>query len=369
MNKIPGPQTGYTDILDRATIEKLEDNKEKYYPLRPSSAGYCGRRLGYSMIEYLGIEDISSNVKPPSLDRLLNLGHSVEYSAIQNFKNIKEVQIKYKQQVVTVFTLEDGRLIEGSCDGVFWSDDHKGIFDIKSVKDGWSNAYSSRWQETLAKYKGMASLQEISPSAWYAESLSDFIMELGSDFLVDNLFQLNLYACSNFFLERGVDHAVIYKYNKNTSDHYEIRFKPDKAVADYVKSKFDLVNTKARENKVDEIPKDYNLGSLQCSFCPYATKCWGDTVNPTKEYFKTLPYRKWPKDSNRLASYKEIEAAFVEYKNADKEAEKRSRFEETLLTLMEKEDIMKLKLDDGSVWERKLLKSPRPHYELRRSKL
>ena len=45
---ILGPDVGYTDLLDHEMVERAKKNEKenKYFPLRPSAAGYCTRQIG-----------------------------------------------------------------------------------------------------------------------------------------------------------------------------------------------------------------------------------------------------------------------------------------------------------------------------------
>jgi len=224
MTTIPGPATGYTDLLDAATTAKLTKDREDQksgekkgsFPLRPSSAGYCSRRLGYDLMSFRGKAQYEKEVFKPATHRLLNLGNSIEDHVLKQFYLFDDIRINYRQHMVSLFKLKpiDGKeqeIIEGSIDGTFWSQEHKAVFDIKSQKDGFHIAYKSRWDHTLAKYEECQFIDKIGESAYYVNDLEAYIDLLGGDWLVDNLVQLNSYACSQFFVDRGVDHAVIFK--------------------------------------------------------------------------------------------------------------------------------------------------------------
>lgn len=373
--KIPGPEVGYTDLIDFAIEETMASGKASTFPLRPSAAGYCSRRLGYDLMEFKGLAKYEKEKMEPNVYRLLNLGHSVEYSAIKNVELLKFLQIKYKQQAVTLFRLdmiEQGKeepLIEGYVDLVLWSDDFKCVMDVKSAKDGWSNGYSTRWDETLAKLGSTRGVVSLSPTAFYVDNLEKFIEEYNDPFLADNLIQLNMYCCSDFFRERGVDHGVILKYNKNDSRQYEIRFKPSLELFEKIKHKFNLVNRLVNEHKVEDIPRDAVLGSSRCAFCPYQKVCW-EGEDARKAWYKTMPPKQWPKDTNRLGALGIVfEDLFSQYRAVNNVEKDKANIEERILKVMAEHKINKIKLDNGEVYELKWLKSPRPHFELRRSKV
>jgi hypothetical protein len=370
--KILGPPIGYTDLLDLGTIEKIkEEAANKGFPLRPSSAGSCGRKLAYELTEHLGKAKYEQPLMEPNTHRLLNLGHSVEYSALRNFEALAGFKQRYKQQVVSLFKLPKAgelpeRLVEGSMDVVLWSEEHKCVLDVKSTKDGWSVAYKSRWDDTLAKYSRMRSLVKLSDTAFYADDLQAFINELDGDFVADNMLQLNLYACSDFLVERGITHAVIYKYNKNTSQHYEIRFRPSMKVLEATKDKFNRVYRAIGTGAGPEaVKQDASLGSMRCAFCPYSKQCWSE--DSLKAWFKGMPKKDWPKDASYIS--KEMPKLFDMFEQAASADSIRAKYERDILTVLVEKGITKVRLSNGNIYECKHYKSPQPHFALKRSKL
>lgn len=374
-SNIPGPPVGYTDLLDYEIGEKLkreqEDQSKKYFPLRPSSAGFCSRRLAYEMMEYLGFASYNREILQPNVHRLFELGNSVEYSVLKQFDLVKLINIRYKQQLLTCGILDPvnnetkGQIIEGSCDACFISEKYKCIMDVKSAKDGFSKIFPTRWDETLDKYKELNSVKVISDTAFYIEKIENFIEEYNDSFLNNNILQLNLYACSNFMKERGIDHAVIYKYNKNDSRHYELRFKPSQILADKVISKFNLVNKAVYNKKPEEAPRDYTLGSMTCAFCPFSKECW-EGEDAKKKWFKTFPPKKWPDKVSKFSI--ELVDLFNEFESLEKTDKLKNEIEEKIIKLMQDYKTSKIELENGHVYEVKLLKSPKPHSELRRVK-
>jgi hypothetical protein len=82
-NNIPGPQAGLNEIIDAFTMQIIEEKakKNKFNPLRPSSAGKCEKELGYELMEYKGLATYDKELLPPAVNRLLNLGHQIERHA------------------------------------------------------------------------------------------------------------------------------------------------------------------------------------------------------------------------------------------------------------------------------------------------
>lgn len=368
-----GPEVGYTDLLDLAIHEKLEkESKEAgYNPIRPSGAGYCARRLGYALDEFRGNSSYPKEIRSPATYRLLELGNAVEFSALKNFQILKVFSLKYKQQALLFEPVARGiegmerELLVGTCDFVLWSAKYKAIGDVKSRKDAFSAAYKTRWDEELDKFAHMASLQQLSETAFYADNLEELIEELGDDLLVDNLYQLNLYATSDFMAKIGVDHAFIYRYNKNDSRHLEIRFRPSQRAKEYVEAKFNNISVNVDKGQVEAIEKEYLLGGIHCAFCPYSKQCWGND-DALREYFNTFPKKDWPKD---VPEGDKIAKAFEVYEKTLHMADLTETFEQEILTEMTARELRKIRLPNGHVYETKYLKSPQPHVELRRSKV
>lgn len=379
--KIPGPPVGYVDLLDHEII--VEQNREKevyakdnttaYNPLRPSSAGKCARRLAYEFMEYKGKAVYQTELKDPHVYRLLRLGYSIEWNVLRLFELVKYLNVDMKQQKVICFELDKLKnqeiqdLIIGSVDACFLNREWKTIMDVKSVKDGFARAYRTKWDETLDKFKNMESLVQLSGNAYYADDPIKFLDELGEDWLFDNICQLNSYACSPFMKAIGIDNGVIYKYNKNDSRHYELRFKPSKKLADYVKGKFNEVNKAVSNGTPEKVAKEFALGSQHCAFCPYSGQCWGEDTK--KPYFQTFPKKKWPTDSYKLKAKEEIETLFGAFEKAKKEEQKLKEIEKKIITLLTNEEVEKLKLSNGNIYLVKELKSPKRRFELRRDKL
>jgi len=378
---ILGPPVGYTDLLDHEIREKLKREEEakaegrhKFFPLRPSAAGYCARRLAYDLMSYRGHAHFPQEPKEPHVYRLLELGHSVEYSVLRNFELLKIVQPRYKQQVLTFFKLErldpdsERELIEGSCDVVLVSKDYKCVMDVKSQKDGFSAFYATRWDETLAKFDQMKTLTKVSDTCWYADNLEAFLNESGDAFLSDNLYQLNLYACSEFLQARGVDHAAIYKYNKNDSRHYELRFRPSPALAKRVQEKFNLISKCVDAKKPEDVPREAMLGSMRCAFCPFSQECWGGE-DARRAWLTNLPPKQWPKDTHKLGQTgQRLEELITTWEALASEEKRKEKVEAAITEILVTHKLPKIRTAAGRVYEAKYLKTGGAHYELRRSK-
>lgn len=374
--RIRGPQVGFTDLLDAALMKKQREDREKIktgekkrFPLRPSSAGACSRQLALQLMEYRGLAFYEDTpLMEPKVLRLLELGHSVEWRVLQSFRLLK-IEQRYKQQIVELFNINSKthqkQVIEGSCDVVFWTPKYKGVGDVKSKKDGWSNCYRSRWDEEMHRLGKMNNVKQFTETAFYADDLEAFIEELNNDFLVDNLLQINLYASSAFMIRHGINFGFLYRYNKNSSEHMEIRFRPSKRMVKRVQQKFALVSKIVDQEDVDAMVCDFPVGSMRHAFCnchkikPYAEH------DPTKKWYETLPAKVWPKDLARLSGAKELKRLFDAYL----EGRELIKTENQIVQMLLDQKCKKVRLPDDQIFEIKYLKSPRPHYELRQSKL
>lgn len=375
MAEIRGSQRSYIDLLDDAIIDEMERSRtedRKYFPLRPSSAGKCTRELTYELMEYEGKAKYDRKIEDPTRaaasNRLLALGHSVEWQLLKKMALIKDMDIKYQQQVVDLFTI-NGRLIEGSLDAVLISDKYKCVADVKSKGNKFSKAYASKWDEDNEWLASLKSVEQFGESAFYAKDLMSFIRDIrGEPYFVANFLQLNSYALSKFLVDRGIDHGSIVQYCKNDSYLREVRFAPSEEALELVRTKFQIASDAVKAGNPELAPKDYALGSIKCSFCPFSKECHGSS-DTLKAYFKTLPAKNWPTDSKRLKSEKQIEEIYKEYKWSIEASEAKEYAEQEILKILDMEKVNKIKFSDGYVYERKFLKTPWPRMVLQRTKL
>lgn len=354
-----GPQVSYVELLDDHTIKRSsEQGAGDYYPLRPSAAGKCTRELGYDLAEHNGLLPYTAEERSPETSRLLDLGHSVEYHILQQFKGLEAFEVRYKQQVVSFFKVDADRWIEGSIDAVFWSKEHKAVIDFKSKKDKFSSWSSSNWSETDEKLSKMASVERKTDKLFWVPDLELFLRELRDPFLAANFWQLNLYANSSFIKERGINHASIIQYNKNDSRMREIRFVPSETVYKQLVDKYTAVQEAVVQKQDPELlPKDYALGSIKCAFCKHKRRCWGEDTDALKAYFATWPQKQWPRDTSHMTTGATLEELFVEYENGLNIDEQQKYIEQSITRLMEAEKVTKIRLANKNIYEMKALKT------------
>lgn len=356
-NELLGPAVGYIDLLDHHITEKLSKESaggRSYNPLRPSSAGKCTRELSYEMQEFVTGKSYDKEPMSPDVHRLLSLGHSVEYNILKMFEEVELFEVKYKQQIVSFFRINEEKWIEGSVDAVIWSPKHKAVIDVKSKKNNFSSWSSSQWDEHSDKYMKMASVERVTDRFFWIPDLDLFLEELDDPFLAANFYQLNMYANSEFIQERGIDHAAVIQYNKNDSRLRELRFRPSATVYESTRSKFRLVS----ENPAPEtVRRDYSLGSIKCAFCSFKKQCWPQD-DALKSYFATWPKKRWPDKTERLGDIgRELEDLFQRYQQKENAEKEKARLEQLICLIMNNEQLNKVQLPDKSIYEMKALKT------------
>lgn len=377
-----GPDVGYVDILDELTtdhLQKQQDDGKGFgkTPIRPSAAGACTRELTYQLMEFHGFAKYEKDLNSPEGHRIFSLGHSIEYHILRQMDDMFKgwFDIRYKQQVLSFAYLDAvnhpklSQWLEGSTDLVIWSEKYKCIADVKSKKDKYSSYRDSAWTEFSQKMSMLKSVKSISGKAFWVDDLEAFLLEVNDPFLAANFLQLNLYACNPFIKERGIDHGAIIQYNKNDSRLREIRFRPSQKLYDAIILKFQTALDAVDHQDIERAPKDHVLGSIKCAFCSYKKECWSDS-DPLKAFFKSLPPKSWPKDTDRLDAELggRIEGLYEEYKVAAMLAPEAEAIEAELCRLLSTNRINKVRFSDKEVYEVKLYKSPREHFKLKRSK-
>lgn len=363
--KVPGPEYGLVEYLNYYTQEELNEQAagpSNYSPLRPSAAGRCGRELAYGIQEYRGLAKYEKKPLDPETSRIFAYGHDTEKHMIWQFKRAKNMQLRHTQQTLAFFRLpKQNMLLTGSIDGVMVATDGSWstLVDFKSKKDKFSSFAKSNWDETADKFRKDPNIVEFGTDSFYIEDLYAFWEKnRESDYYtMMNFLQLNFYYYSEdrFCEMHGIETCSLLYYNKNDSRVREVRFKPSPDLYDYVKEKFLAVDA---SEKPEDVPQEFGLGSVACAFCPYNKACWGDTAKPDKEYFSTLGFKLWPKDTNRLGSLGEkLESRFAAMLAANEVASEAATYEAEIVTLMRENKLKKLRLANGEIYDLRHLKT------------
>jgi hypothetical protein len=281
--KILGPEWSYPTIINAYITEKRQKEAEgprKWNPLRPSSAGHCTRKLAYEFMEYRGKAKYETRVIEPDIHRTFAMGHALEYNMIRDMEACDVFEVRYKQQTVEFFRVE-GEIFEGSVDLCVFMKGSKGVIDWKSKKEKFVSKWESDWDEYNKLLPTLPYVKQIDEFGFYIEDLDVFIDDLkdpeglNDPWLSDNFVQLNVYANSQFLIDRGVDHGSILQINKNKSKIREIRFKPSVKLFLETQTKFKMV-IEAVDKKSDPTaaPRDYEKDSYRCRYCDFRKTCW-----------------------------------------------------------------------------------------------
>jgi hypothetical protein len=374
-----GPAISYVDILDAWTEEdEVKRNEEgvKYNPLRPSGIGKCGRQLAYEYARFKDVEgfkDIQGEDKEASVVRLLGLGHTIEDKLFRDFDYKIPNDIlkrRYTQQLVRFMQFPDGTWLEGSMDGCFFLKNHRVLVDVKTKKNKFSSHFRDSWMEMPNKLAKMPSAEKVSDKLVYVDDLEKFleVFRIKDPFMAMNLYQLNLYyhCKDNFIIDSGIDHCALLYYNKNDSRLFELRFRPNKKIADERLALVHDIVEAVESGDPEKVDREMDLGSVMCAFCPHKDRCWRDEeVDARQAYFNTFPKKKWPTSEDKLDDkQREDLALLTELMSAAtnaKEVEKR------IAKDLGEKKITKIRLDDGSIYDIKFLKSE--GWVLRKGKL
>jgi hypothetical protein len=380
-----GPKQSYATMMDRAVLDEqaLIESKGMAYPLRPSASGECARKLAYELAAYEGILPRIKEEWAPQLLRLFRLGHHIEEQVLNDLKKVPGTSVRFQQQMVEMFTLPSGRIIEGSTDAVMFNEDSRCLLDVKSVGDKFSSWRSSKWSEMVWQYDHMRSLtrfdgdarDEKGSHAWWTDDVLKLIDELGEDTLVKNIIQLNLYACTDFLQKRGVDHVTVLRYQKNASKLMEVRFAPSMELFNRTKKKFTVIEEAVTEAKLlateeeriahinTRVSKGFILGSLACAYCPYRDRCWANAKR--SDHFKNMPPKDWAVKVEQLEHADHVRDLLEKFSATDAAIAERKSLEQQLLVQLDGHGVEKVKLPSGEVFEIKRLSKS---IELRRGK-
>lgn len=356
---VPGPQFGLNEIIDAFTQTVMEKNTKKWSPIRPSSAGKCERELGYEQMEFRGLADYPKEQKSSAIHRLLNFGHQVERHVLDEMykafaQSPDPIQIKYKQQMLSFGRMPDGSMLEGSLDLCIEMKDWKIVYDIKSKGDKYSQFWKSSWDEFVEKLLNTGHAVKFGTDAVYITDTDAFLASGFDPFFLNNIYQLNFYACNPFLVERGYNLAGIVQLNKNDSRLREIRFTPSQKAYEATKAKFErVIRTVDEEKSPDSLNKDFMLGSSKCGFCNFRAQCWPEN-DALKAYFKELPPKQWAKDLDYLPKdlQDELIPLFDEYLELETLPDRLDRIEESIVKVLDKAKVYKIRLNKGLDTER-----------------
>lgn len=378
---VPGPPP-LADLLDlgiQEEIEKEEKNRQKgiikRFPLSPSSFGACSRELAIKLAEFEGLNIFPMELIDPRSMRRFSRGYDIEYSMMKQLKKYVPIEQAFGQQYLTMDHTPDGKyVIGGSLDTLFLSKDHM-ITDIKSKATYFSSFMSDAFEETFQKIAEMPGVVTFGERALYIEDIDSFYESYNKDDFISRYFlQLNSYgACdwaeqfqSNLFPGvKGIKLVNLLFENKNNHIMAEIRWTPSRKLYDYSITRMKDIYQWVVIDRKDPLKykADYTLGSVACRLCPRRANCWGDIRHPYNG-----PKKKWAKDSSYLNNTDQLESIYLNYRKALTNKTTHDNLEIELIKEIVESGEEKVRFSDGMIYEVKELKSPKPHFVLRRGK-
>lgn len=345
--------------INRETKEWNERTNIERFPLSPSQIGKCGLALARNLGHYLGVADYprSEESLTPRVKRIFARGNLLEEALIRDFEERAGLKVESQQQVVKLFDVTSdantlSHPIEGSLDGIAVANDGTRILvDFKSKGAFYSANFSDSINQFFMELRSTGLVEEMAPNAFFitdAKALFDVISL--DEFFVDYLLQLNSYA---FAEGVEVDFVSLYYENKNTCANYEVRWVPSRALFQYAKDKFQYIYETVLRDGPEAVPKEFQLGSARCRLCDHNERCWG----------KYTPGGSTSRKVGSLDSTLDQALRAVQ-----RDHHVATRVEEEVLKIMSQNDLTHITTSDGLTYERKFLKSPKPHFELRLSK-
>lgn len=359
-----------TKLVDEGITNAVKKEFEEYnarkgdrYPLSPSGIGKCGLKLARDLAHFAGVTQHPrlEGSRTPKLQRVFDRGHLLELALVDDFSKYTKLQLRQRQQRVHLFDVSQGestQAIEGDVDGLVVCKERgvKILVDFKSKGAYYSAGFSDSISEFFESLKESGQVEEHKDAGHNCYIIKDawelFQIIPLDEFFVDYLHQLNSYAFSDWFARTGVDFVALYYENKNTCQNYEVRWVPNRRLFEFAKKKFQYIYSTVLTKGPESVEREFVVGSARCRLCEYTELCNGKA--PEKPYDK----KSGVVDKRLEESYKK---GLIQLKMMEKA-------EQEILLEMEKKGLTHIQTDGGIVYERKYLKSPKPHYELRLSK-
>lgn len=357
-----------TKLIDDGITKEIAKEFEEYnsrkgdrYPLSPSGIGKCALKLARDVAHHHGIASYPRNAesRAPKLQRVFNRGHLLESALIDDMEKYTHLKFKQRQQRVHLFDVQSelngqrlSQAVEGDIDGLAVCDisGAKILVDFKSKGAFYSAGFSDSISEFFGNLLQTGFVEDLGNNCYMIKDVYGLFQLLPlDDFFVDYLLQLNSYAFSDWFRRTGVDGVALYYENKNTCANYEVRWVPSEQLFEFAKNKLQYVFNTTLKDGPEAVPRDFSQGSVRCRLCDYNELCNGkEEVKPSVRVVGRVDE----------AMEKSYQLGIVERKRGDKVASE-------ILLEMERKGLTHITMSDGITYERKFLKSPKPHYELR----
>lgn len=334
------------------------------FPLSPSQGGRCSLALGRDVSHVIGrgnYPKLRDDFKFRT-QRIFARGHVLESAMVDDIEKYTDYKLE-KQARLRIFKLgthpDTGEEVwcEGNSDGLA-IDERNGVkilLDFKSKGARYSSAFSDTIQEMFQDMRKTGLVTEVRENEFKITDVKKLFDVLPlSDFFVDYLLQLNAYAFGYKDAGTKVDFVGLFYENKNTSAYYVIKWVPSLELFNFMKKKYQYIWDMAVQGKQEDIPKEFTYGSARCFLCRYKGLCYDEKLVKAS----SDPAKATETGSLTDTLDKAFTAGLLEQKIIEKA-------HEAALTYMQQNDLRYIVLKNGLKFERKFLKSPKPHHELR----
>jgi hypothetical protein len=368
-----------TKLVDEGICERVHGEIERYnndrperYPLSPSQIGKCALALARNLAHYHGVVKYPRRVEslPPRLYRIFRRGNLLEEAMVADFEEYAGIKLKLRQQRLHLFDVvynsgpkapmmteeEFVQAIEGDIDGLVVHEQSglRILVDYKSKGVRYSAGFNDSLSEMFAEMIQTGLVEDKGDNLYFVNDINQLInLWSADDFFMDYMLQLNSYAFSDWFRRNPVHAVSLYYENKNTCANYEVRWVPDRRPFDWARNKFQHIFSTVFTSGPEAVQREFNAGSTKCFLCEYNEQCNG----------------KFDKTSQRVVG--NIEAVGVkpeeykEYTDTINAQRRKEKLEMKILAAMEQKGLTFIQMPDGLTYERKFLKTPKPHHELR----
>lgn len=224
--------------------------KNRRFPLSPSAALSCGRKLVYDLQDFFNPTE--ANVQPINIrqQRVFRWGHIIEEFEINQINQLQGFQVTHQQEKFDIAKLH-GFSVVGSIDGIVWHLPTRTPYltDMKSI-----NSYGFKEVEKTGFPK------------------------------IGNFAQVNMYLCSPGYnalmdelkVPKEKRKGMIFYSNKDNQSFDMIEFEPDYDIFKATIDRFEKVYNAFKNEQIP--PRDFvKTKFFPCGgYCPHASKCMGD---------------------------------------------------------------------------------------------
>jgi hypothetical protein len=230
---------------------KLKDKFLKSYrptfPLRPSSALTCGRKLYYELDNFYEPGKHPTEPTDIRMSRVFKAGDIFEEYELSQIESLHNLKITHRQHRLAIATV-GGEQITGSIDALVWLKGKPYLLDIKT---------SSTYQFRDIDKKTAPKLSNVAQLSLYATSpgMAELMTSLGFEGLIPD--------------------CVLMYINKDSLQYSFIEFTPNKKLAQSLVKRFEKIYNLRAEGQVP--PRDFaKTTDYPCGrYCAFFELCQG----------------------------------------------------------------------------------------------